>query len=198
MGDLATLGLVVLAYVLGSVNFGLVVAKGQGVDLRSIGSGNTGATNVGRALGTGWGRAVLFLDALKGLAPTLLARAVVDGAGPSWPTAAVGLAAVLGHVFPLWHGLRGGKGVATALGTLLAVHPGAALIAVVGFLLVRKASRRTSVASLAAAAFATGWTMWSHGIASPAAIMVGAMTVLIVVRHRDNLRRLRAGTEPPR
>jgi len=144
-GAAAAWGLV--AYLLGSVSFGLLVARPAGVDLRSVGSGNVGATNVRRALGRGPARLVLGLDALKGFAP------VAAGAyiwGPSSPVpAAGGFAAAFGHCFPLWHGFRGGKAAATGAGALLAATPPAGLAAITSYLVLRRTSRRASVGSLA-------------------------------------------------
>src|SRR5262249_41144279 len=101
-------GIVVAAYLVGSISFGLIVARAKGIDLRAIGSGNIGATNVKRALGARAGFLVLVLDAAKGLVPVAAARFVDDGS-TRW-VAAAAVSAVLGHVLPIWHGLRGGKG----------------------------------------------------------------------------------------
>ncbi|MBT3201955.1 MAG: glycerol-3-phosphate acyltransferase, partial [Phycisphaerales bacterium] len=119
------------AYIIGATPFGPIIAKFHGVDLRKHGSGNVGATNVGRTLGRRWGMLCFGLDVIKGLAPVLLARLlgpdVTDGAAPSlvsqFAWLAVGFGAILGHVMSFWLGFKGGKGVATSLGVVLGVFP---------------------------------------------------------------------------
>ncbi len=186
--------LTLAAYLVGSISFGLVVASRQDVDLRSIGSGNIGATNVGRALGKSTGRKVMLLDMLKGFVPVALACWVFD---LSWPwITAVGIAAVLGHVFPIWHSFRGGKGAATAAGVLLAALPPIGGATVVTFLGVKKMSRRASVASLSAATLAAALTMAFDGRQWPIQLAVG-LWIIVVVRHAENILRLLRGQEPP-
>ena len=181
------------AYLAGSISFGLILASHEGVDLRSIGSGNTGATNVGRALGKNSGRKVMLLDMLKGFVPVLLARWIFD---LSWPwITAVGIAAVVGHCFPIWHGFRGGKGAATAAGVLLAALPPIGLAALATFIVVKKLSRRTSVASLSSATVAAVLTMAFDGRQWPIQLAVG-LWVLVMWRHADNIVRLLRGEEP--
>jgi acyl phosphate:glycerol-3-phosphate acyltransferase len=186
--------LTLAAYLAGSISFGLLLAGRQGVDLRSIGSGNIGATNVGRALGKSKGRQVMLLDMLKGFIPVALARWVLDLPWP-WVTA-VGIAAVLGHVLPIWHGFRGGKGAATAGGVLLAALPAIGGATLVTFGLVKKLSRRASVASLSAATLAAILTMVFDGRSWPVQLAVG-LWLLVVVRHIGNIARLLRGEEPP-
>ena len=122
-------GTVLAGYLMGSVPFGLLIAKARGVDLRNSGSGNIGATNVFRCVGKGWGVLALLLDALKGFLPAFffpaLAARGLHGAVPSWLGVACGLAAVVGHNWPVWLGFKGGKGVATSAGMALGVAPGA-------------------------------------------------------------------------
>jgi glycerol-3-phosphate acyltransferase PlsY len=183
----------IAAYLLGSVSFGLWMASRQGVDLRSIGSGNTGATNAGRALGKSSGRKVLVLDLLKGLLPVFLARWVFELPWP-WITS-VGIAAVVGHCFPIWHGFRGGKGAATAAGVLLAALPAIGAAALLSFVVVKRLSHRTSVASLSSATFATAMTIGFDGRQWPVQLAVG-LWVLVVLRHSDNIARLLQGDEP--
>jgi glycerol-3-phosphate acyltransferase PlsY len=194
--DFAVLGpaLTVLAYLVGSISFGLLLAAEQGVDLRSIGSGNIGATNVGRALGKSTGRKVMLLDMLKGFVPVALARWVFD---LSWPwITVIGIVAVLGHVFPIWHGFRGGKGAATAGGALLAALPAIGGATVLTFVVVKKLSRRASVASLSAATMAAALTMTFDGRQWPIQLAVG-LWVIVVWRHTENIARLLRGEEPP-
>jgi glycerol-3-phosphate acyltransferase PlsY len=181
------------AYLLGSISFGLVVAARHGVDLRAVGSGNVGATNVGRALGRRAMALVLVLDALKGLVPVLVARLWL---GPDDPwTAGVAVAAVIGHCVPVWHRFRGGKGAATAAGVMLALVPWAGLAFAVTYALLRKVTRRSSVGSLSGAVVAvavTGWLEWM----TPAFAASGVIAVLVWIRHADNLARLARGEEP--
>lgn len=181
------------AYLTGSISFGLIIASREGVDLRNIGSGNTGATNVGRALGKERGRKVMLLDMLKGFVPVLLARWIFD---LSWPwITAVGITTVVGHCFPIWHGFRGGKGAATAAGVLLAALPPIGLAALATFIVVKKLSRRTSVASLSAATVAAVLTMTFDGRQWPIQLAVG-LWVMVMWRHADNIVRLLRGEEP--
>lgn len=186
--------LTLAAYLLGSISFGLVAASRQGVDLRNIGSGNVGATNVGRALGQGAGRTVLILDMLKGFVPVALARWAFDMPWP-WITA-VGVAAAVGHCFPIWHDFRGGKGAATAGGVLLGALPPIGAVTLATWAVVKKISRRASVASLSAATIAAGLTTWLYGSEWPARLAFG-LWILIVARHASNIGRLLRGEEPP-
>ena len=178
---------------LGSVSFGLLFAARQGVDLRAIGSGNIGATNVGRALGKATGRKVMLLDMLKGFLPAALARWGFDLPWP-WITA-VGIAAALGHVFPIWHAFRGGKGAATAAGVLLGALPPIGLATLVTFVLVKKVSKRASAASLSAATVAAALTIGLDGREWPIRLAM-ALWIIVVLRHVENIVRLLRGEEP--
>lgn len=195
MPSATALGFWIAAYLIGSVSFAEIVARRAGVDIRAAGSGNPGATNVGRVLGRGAGRVVLALDLLKALFPTLAASFALDARD----AAITGLAAVVGHCYPIWHRFAGGKGVASAAGALLALVPVAGALAALAFLLVRKLTRRASAGSLAGAAIgalASLGLAWV-GLAGAAAAAVSvAIFALVVWRHRDNLARLRDGTEP--
>jgi len=195
MPSAATLGFWIAAYLIGSISFAELVARRAGVDIRAAGSGNPGATNVGRVLGRGAGRVVLALDLLKALLPTLAALFLLH----ETDAAITGLAAVVGHCYPIWHRFEGGKGVASAAGTLLALVPIAGSLAVLAFLLVRKLTRRASAGSLAGAAvgaLASLGLAWLGRAGSAAAAVSVAVFALVVWRHRDNLVRLRDGTEP--
>lgn len=186
--------LTLAAYLIGSISFGLLLAGRQGVDLRSIGSGNIGATNAGRALGKSRGRQVMLLDMLKGFLPVALGRWSLD---LPWPwVSAVGIAAVLGHVLPIWHGFRGGKGAATAGGALLAALPVVGAATLVAFALAKKLSRRASVASLAAATLALILTVLFDGRQWPIQFAL-ALWLIVVIRHIGNIARLVRGEEPP-
>ncbi len=177
-------------YLAGSLPTGVLVARARGVDITSAGSGNIGATNVARVLGKKLGALVLLVDALKGFGPVLGAR-VLFGAEPEgpWVVAGVGLAAVLGHVFPVWLRLRGGKGVATALGVFLALAPLAAGVAFALYAGLYAVFRISSVGSLAGA---TAVPLILYLQRAPLAYVVLAVAgwLLILVRHRANIRRL--------
>lgn len=194
----AGLALAVAGYLLGSVPFGVLVARAlAGVDVRREGSGNIGATNVGRTAGPAAGVVTLVLDVAKGALPALAAGALFEPAGPggaAWPAAA-GVAAFLGHLFPPWLRFRGGKGVATALGVVLALSPWVALAAVLTFAAALWATRIVSVGSLAGAATCAGGMLLAHGPRSPATWAVAFMAAAIVVRHRANIGRLARGEE---
>lgn len=212
---------IVVGYLSGSVSFALVLSRLHGVDLRTVGSGNLGATNVGRALGRWWGVLCFLLDVVKGLAPVLAAGFAMgriaaggggaDGAGADGSLVeacawlGVGAAAVVGHMFPFYLGFRGGKGVATSLGVLLAYWPivtapagGAFAVWIVMVLIFRY----VSLASMAAAVSLPIWLVlltWVQGGAVtarlPFLIIALALAVLVVVRHQGNIKRLLAGTE---
>ncbi len=184
--------LALFGYLLGSVSFALVAAKRAGVDLRAEGSGNPGATNVGRVLGKRTGRVVLGLDLAKGALPAGLALAFL-GADSPW-TAATGTAAVAGHCFPLWHRLRGGKGAATAAGVLLVLAPIAGVAAALTYLLGKRVTKRASVGSLLGALVGAATTLATT--TGPRVWMACAIVVLVFARHANNIARLAGGTEP--
>jgi acyl phosphate:glycerol-3-phosphate acyltransferase len=183
--------LIAFGYLSGSIPFGLLLARRAGVDVRRAGSGNIGAANVARSASTGLGAATLVLDAVKGAAPVALARWVANDD----VAAAAGMAAFLGHVFPVFLGLAGGKGVATALGVLVVLCPPAAAAGLAAFIAVFMACRYISAASIAGALAAP---VAAFSLSYRPAVVAGivVMTLVIVARHRENLSRLRAGTEP--
>jgi len=182
------------AYLLGSILPAELFARRRGIDLRTEGSGNPGATNAGRILGKGVGRAILVLDVLKGLLPVGVAALWLGPRDP-W-TAATGIAAVAGHVLPVWHRLRGGKGAATAAGAMLAAVPAAGAAAVATYVALKKLGGRASVGSLGGA-FAGAAVTAALERASPPTAMATGIFVIVVARHADNLRRLLRGQEPP-
>jgi len=187
-----SLWLVPLGYVSGSIPFGLLIAKAsKGVDVRGIGSGNIGATNVLRAAGKGAAALTLALDMLKGWAPVALGRIV--GASDA-QVAGVALAAFLGHLYPVFLRFRGGKGLATFLGVLLALLPKVAFLVAGVWLLVAAVFRYSSLAALVAAA-ASPLLVWlldgRRGFVALAVVLSG----FILIRHRENMRRLLAGEE---
>lgn len=187
---------IVAAYLLGSIPFGLLIAKAHGKDLRSIGSGNIGATNVARAGGKKLGVAVLLLDALKAIVPILVARRLLAGAadGEIW-SVGVAFAAFAGHVFPVWLRFHGGKGVATALGAFLVLAPWAALAGIVAYVAAYAATRISSVGSLAGTAVCVVGAFVARGWGSPVPWAGLGIGLLIVLRHRENIRRLLSGEE---
>lgn len=180
-----------LAYLLGSVPFGLVITRALGLgDLRAIGSGNIGATNVLRTGNKGAALATLLLDAGKGGIAVLLARAVLGEDAAQ----IAALAAFLGHLFPIWLGFRGGKGVATFFGTLLALAWPVGLLACVTWAVVAALSRISSLSALVSAASAPLWLL-ALGRAEATALAL-LLAALVWQRHATNIARLRAGTEP--
>jgi glycerol-3-phosphate acyltransferase PlsY len=189
------IGAGVVGYLLGSIPFGLIVGKRRGVDPRTTGSGNIGATNVARSLGKRVGAIVLVLDALKGALPTAIARfGGLEAHGGPWLVPVIGAAAVAGHCFPVWLKLRGGKGVATALGIFVVLDPLATALALAVFLAVYLPFRIVSIGSMIGA---LSYPAWLLVFGRPPAWVDLALVVslLIIVRHRANIRRLIAQTE---
>lgn len=187
----ALLLVAVLAYLLGSVPFGVVITRLLGLgDLRAIGSGNIGATNVLRTGSKGAAAATLLLDAAKGGVAVLIARALTAEDGAQLAA----LASFLGHLFPVWLGFRGGKGVATFLGTVLALAWPAGVLACLTWLAAAGIWRMSSLAGLLAAASVPVW-LAVIGQAQAAALGL-LLAALVWSRHRENIARLRAGTEP--
>jgi len=203
------------AYLLGSIPFGLLIARAHGKDLRSVGSGNIGATNVSRALGRKWAYVCFLLDVLKGLIPTLAAMLL---AGPEvsgsyserlvmlWLWLAVGCAAVVGHIFPVYIRFKGGKGVATSFGVALGIWPYftiCAAVAIAVWVAVVLIWRYVSLASITASvtfpftlvlaiALSDNWRfadLW------PLLVIATAIPLMVIIRHRQNIIRLLNGTE---
>lgn len=196
----ALLTLILLSYLLGSIPTGFLVAKAMGVDIRSVGSGNIGATNVFRILGKGAGIFVLTADAMKGvLAVAVLAPAVERMASWTAPlagnlSALAGICAILGHNYTCWLRFKGGKGIATTAGVFAALAPAAFAIALATWLVVFAVSRYVSLASIVAAV-ALPLAVWltGHG-----ALLIGVSTALgalAIYKHKANIDRLRVGTE---
>lgn len=200
---------IVAAYLLGSVPFAFLIARAHGKDLRTIGSGNIGATNLARAVGRPWGYFCFALDVLKGLAPVALVRAI--GGVPDNPLLLslwllVGIAAILGHVFPVYLRFKGGKGVATSFGVALGLWPYftlCALVALAVWIAVVLIWRYVSLASISAAvAFPIALVLgiltvpdWHSASLWPLVVAAIVIPILVIVRHRENMRRLAAGTE---
>jgi acyl phosphate:glycerol-3-phosphate acyltransferase len=180
-----------LGYVLGSIPFGLLLTRAAGFgDIRAIGSGNIGATNVLRTGNKGLAAATLLLDGGKGAAAVLIARAVAGHDAALW----AGLGAVLGHLFPVWLRFNGGKGVATGYGVLIAAAWPVGLAAGAAWLIVAGLLRRSSLAALVSFALAPVLA-WALG-APHVAVLSAVVAVLVYIRHQANIRRLLAGTEP--
>ncbi len=184
---------VLTAFFLGSLPFGHWLALARGIDLRNQGSGNTGATNVGRVLGKKWGIFVFVLDLGKGWIAVALAKSV--GNLPETWSVTVGVFAVLGHVFSPWLGFRGGKGVATSAGILIGLAPWVALGVALIWFLAFQMSRTVSVASLCAATAFPLFVFWLMPEQKVFQWISIGMTVLVWFRHRDNLKRLFQGKE---
>jgi len=206
---------IIVAYLLGSIPFGLLIARAHGKDLRSIGSGNIGATNVGRALGRKWAYVCFVLDVLKGLVPMLALMPFTKSLSAQSQTEktivlflwlAVGCAAILGHIFPVYLKLKGGKGVATSFGVALGLWPYytiCALIAIAVWAVVVSIWRYVSLASVAASvtfplvlilliALRPGWEfahLW------PFVITATAIPLMVIIRHCENIKRILSGTE---
>ncbi len=211
-----TFTVVVVSYLLGSIPFGyLLVRMFRGQDVRQTGSGNIGATNVARTGSKGLAIATLLLDALKGygavalaawlpdhlamsVSPTTHASLSVSDPNSRYVLAALAaLFAILGHMFPVWLRFKGGKGVATALGAFLALAPLAVLVSLVVFVVAVALARYVSLGSILAAVvfpFAAWW-LSPFVRATTTMVLLAATSLLIIVRHKDNIRRLLAGTE---
>lgn len=212
---------VLVSYLIGSIPFGLLIGLARGIDVRTQGSGNIGATNVRRVVGKKWGNLAFVCDVAKGAGPVLGFGAWLGLLGLKTPTLfgalafmAIAVAAILGHMFPVYLRFKGGKGVATGLGALTALWPHvtlAALLALATWISVLKATRYVSVASSAAAGALplgvlvlalVGWPNADAPVATRLAIawpFIGVtvgLAALVVWKHRGNLARLRAGTEP--
>lgn len=202
------------AYLAGSIPFALLLGLTKGVDIRKVGSGNVGATNLGRACGKAFGIAGFLLDTLKGAAPVLVAGFfrkgfLPEGADPAalallWVS--VGIVAVLGHVFPVWLGFKGGKGVATSLGVLLGFWPVLTLPGIAAGLIWVGLCYATGYVSLASvlAAAAVPLLAWvaammlklSEGERKVFFVFALILALLVIIKHRANIVRLKAGTEP--
>ncbi|WP_377288373.1 glycerol-3-phosphate 1-O-acyltransferase PlsY [Rhizobium sp. SG2393] len=190
LGSAATLGVLVFGYLLGSIPFGLILTRAAGLgDVRKIGSGNIGATNVLRTGNKKLAAATLLLDALKGTAAAALAGLYL---GPDAALAG-GFAAFLGHLFPVWLGFKGGKGVATYIGVALGVVPWLVLVFAAVWLGVAKISRYSSLSALVAT-LVIPVVSW-FAISEKTALLFAVMTIITWIKHKANIQRLLAGTE---
>lgn len=181
---------IVIAYLLGSVDFGVIVPRALGIDIYERGSGNPGTSNVFRTMGKGPAAIVMVGDSLKGL----LAAAIGSTLGGETVGVACALAAVIGHVFPIWHGFRGGRGVATAIGAAVWLTPVYGLVLAIGWGVTVAITKTASIASLVAMilyvpAFALG------GHRGTRLLLAGATALVVIARHAGNIRRIVTGRE---
>jgi glycerol-3-phosphate acyltransferase PlsY len=193
------LALALFAYLFGTVPYGLLIARAKGIDILKVGSGNIGATNVTRALGSKLGFLVFGLDVLKGLVPGLVTKAVIKE--PFWsiePTAwafLMGVVAILGHMFSPWMGFKGGKGISTGLGATLGAIPGAGLTAFGCMILVTAVTRYVSLGSLVATVVIMPLSYFVFKDTPQVLPILFFMAVFIFWKHRANMQRLMNGTE---
>jgi len=194
-----------IAYLVGSFPTGYIAGRLRGIDIRKVGSGNPGATNVTRVLGKRFGYSVFVIDFLKGLVPVLLARIIarrcqLDSIEIDVCVALAGIFSVIGHSYPVWLGFNGGKGVATSLGVIFGISWIAALIMCAAWIVTFKITRYVSVASIAAAIalpIAMITLLFLRELRSPVLIYFSLFLAgIVVVRHRSNISRLLNGTEP--
>jgi len=180
----------VVAYLLGSIPFALIAGKLHGVDLRTVGSGNLGATNVFRTLGRTAGITVMVLDIAKGAAAVLVAVALTDN---PWPLVA-GALAILGHVFPVWTNFKGGKGVAVGAGALIGLVPAASGVLIVLWFVIVLTTRYVSIASIVCA-LAAAPLAWAFGAPWSYVAFIALAGLFVIWKHRENIVRLSRGEE---
>jgi glycerol-3-phosphate acyltransferase PlsY len=194
-----------VAYLIGSFPTGYVAGRLRGVDVRKVGSGNVGATNVTRLLGKRFGYPVFLIDFLKGLVPVLLTRTIahrcqLDSIATDLCVAFAGIFSVTGHSYPVWLGFKGGKGVATSLGVIFGISWIAGLIMGAVWIVIFKTTRYVSVASMAAAIalpVVMITLLFLHELRSAVLVYFSLfLAAIVVIRHRSNMSRLLSGTEP--
>src|SRR6476619_3773073 len=195
----------IASYLLGSIPFGYLAGRVAGIDIRKVGSGNVGATNVVRVLGKQYGYPVFVLDVLKGFGAVKISMLIAPGRPPEWKSPEIfgilaAISGVLGHLYPPWLKFQGGKGVATSAGALLALTPVATLIGIAIWIIVFWLSRYVSLASITAAVALpiVILVVRSHdqNNGKPLVYSSACVAVVIIWRHRSNLSRLLQGTEP--
>jgi glycerol-3-phosphate acyltransferase PlsY len=202
--------LIIASYLIGSISFALVIAKAHGIDLRKVGSGNLGATNLARACGKKWAYICFFLDMLKGFAPTLSAKFIIISAQTDafslflWMV--IGAAAILGHVFPFYLGFKGGKGVSTSFGVVLGIWPYYTIPGIIAFfiwaivVLIFKYISLGAVVTAAVYPFTmialtASLKNWYFSDLWPLIVAAVVLCSLVIFLHRQNISRLLAGTE---
>jgi len=202
---LTFIAVALLGYLVGSLPAGYIAGRIAGIDIRKVGSGNIGATNVLRVLGKRFGYAVFLVDFLKGVGAVVLSIFIAKSGRQSesmWELCATlsGVCCVIGHVYPVWLRFRGGKGVATSIGVLFGLVPLAALIMSTVWILTFETTRYVSVASITAALalpITVGAMFWLKYLNTPVLFYLSlCLAAVVVVRHRSNISRLRNGTEP--
>lgn len=181
---------IVGGYLLGTLPSAIIVARAKGVDITTFGSGNPGASNVARAIGWRYGSIVFLLDAAKGAIPAVL----LIGHRPS--AYICGAAAIVGHIFPVTRGFKGGKGIATGAGVLLVLHPLIMVISAVSWIAIMKLSKKASVASIVVVPLVVVLLAITGKPAWEIFAFIG-LGVLIEIRHLSNIKRLLSGSEPP-
>lgn len=191
---------ILLSYLLGSIPFGLLIARSRGIDIRKEGSGNIGATNVMRVVGKGWGITTLVLDACKGLIATVAFPMIwIDVAAiPIWLRLACGCAAIFGHSFPLYLKFKGGKGVATSAGVLIGVAPAAFGFGIGVFALLFGVFRYVSLGSICASIVVpiASYFLYRDGMTpDPRTYVLCGLGLIVIWRHKANIKRLLQGTE---
>jgi len=186
-----------VSYLLGSIPFGYILVKlFLKQDIRSTGSGNIGATNVARSGAKGLAIATLLLDAAKGFAAVAIFSRITEPGPQEWTLPALAaFCAIVGHMFPVWLRFKGGKGVATGVGAFLGLAPAAIGISLILFIVVVAVSRHVSLGSILAAAAFPFFAYFISGHSGGALILMGLSSLLIILKHHENIRRLLAGTE---
>jgi glycerol-3-phosphate acyltransferase PlsY len=188
---------VLIAYLAGSIPFAYLAGKMKGVDLREHGSGNLGATNAVRVLGKGIGGLVYLGDTLKGMLPVLLLPPLLDAPRHDLWAVAFGLAAIIGHIFPVFLLFQGGgKGVATSGGVFFGLAFVPTFIALITFIIVVAVTRRVSIGSISSAIVLPIGVSIARGIKNPLSIICIVVSLVVIWMHRSNIARIRAGTEP--
>lgn len=194
---ITVIGLILCSYLIGAIPFAWLVARIKGIDIRQVGSGNVGATNVFRSVGKGWGILTFTADALKGFLPAFLFPLLLPTESlPEHAGLVYGCAAIAGHNWPVFLGFRGGKGVATSAGVLLGVAPVSVAIGIGTWIGLFTATRYVSLASVSAAIAipVSGWLLYGQDNPVLATVLT-LLGAVVVWRHRSNLARIRAGTE---
>ena len=193
---------ILIGFLLGSVPTGFLIGRARGIDLRTQGSKNIGATNAFRVLGPRWGGLVFALDVAKGLVAALVPRWLAGGATPDavlMAQLAAGVASIFGHVFTPWLRFKGGRGVATSLGVFLGIIPVPTALAFLLWVILLLVSKRVSVGSIGAA-LAYPFLVYALAKDMPRGVVTAvtaAVALLVILRHTSNIRRLLSGTEPP-
>jgi glycerol-3-phosphate acyltransferase PlsY len=194
MEPVLTAGYLLASYLIGGIPFGLFIGRAMGgVDVRTVGSGNIGATNVLRAAGKKAAILTLIADCLKGVLPVLIASRLFSG---DVIVALSGASAILGHNFPVFLGFKGGKGVATSFGVMLAVMPWTGLVCLLAWIAAAALWRYSSLSALVAFALYPVITFAMHADSQAFGLLSLFVFGMIYVRHRENIKRLLAGTEP--